>query len=59
MATSIETLIDRARTVRMTPAEQEAQRRSFAYGNAKIENDDVTRAMVDQAAERIEADRKR
>ncbi len=59
MATSIETLIDRARTVRMTPAEQEAQRRSFAYGNAKIENDDVTRTMVDQAAERIEADRKR
>ncbi len=59
MVTSIETLIDRARTVRMTPAEQEAQRRSFAYGNAKIENDNVTRAMVDQAAERIEADRKR
>ncbi len=37
----------------MTPAEIEEQRRSFAYGNANIENASVTRAMVDEAAEEL------
>ncbi len=41
----------------MSGAEKEAQRRSFAYGNAHIENDRVTREMVDRAAEKI-SDRK-
>jgi hypothetical protein len=36
----------------MTPEEQEAQRRSFAYGNAHIENERVTREMVDDAADK-------
>lgn len=36
----------------MTPAEREAQRRSFAYGNTKLSNDAVTRALVDEAADR-------
>ncbi len=56
MPTEIETLLDRARSTSMTPTEKEAQRRSFAYGNAKIENDRVTRAMIDQAAEKIASD---
>ena len=46
-------LIDAARGRTMSAAEQEAQRRSFAYGNAHIENDRVTRAMVDEAAEKL------
>lgn len=46
-------LIERARTVEMTPGEREQQRRSFAYGNVKIENSLVTRAMVDQCAEAL------
>lgn len=37
----------------MSPREQ--QRRSFAYGNTKIENPVVTREMVDMAADRIDA----
>ena len=37
----------------MSEAEKEAQRRSFAYGNAHIENERVTRAMIDEAAEKI------
>jgi hypothetical protein len=37
----------------MTPEEREAQRRSFAYGNAVIDNPNVTREMVDAAAEKI------
>jgi hypothetical protein len=43
-------LIQRAKEVRMKPEEAEAQRRSFAYGNAKAENDRVTWEMVDRAA---------
>jgi hypothetical protein len=46
-------LIDRARRVVMTDAEREAQRRSFAYGNIKIENDMVTRDMVEEEAAKL------
>ena len=44
-------LIERARGVKMTPKEQEEQRRSFAYGNTKIENDLITREMINEIAE--------
>lgn len=44
-------LIERVRSYKMSPEEREAQRRSFAYGNAKLSNPRVTREMVDQAAE--------
>jgi hypothetical protein len=53
MTQKFEKLLDRAPGTRMSGAEQEAQRRSFAYGNAHIENDRVTRAMVDEAADRL------
>lgn len=43
-------LIERARSIEMTPAEREEQRRSFAYGNANIENPAVTRDVIDKAA---------
>lgn len=43
-------LIQRAKTLRMSREQAESQRRSFAYGNAKAENDRVTREMVDRAA---------
>jgi len=46
-------LIERARAVKMTPEEREQQRRSFAYGNTKIENDLITRDMVDEQAEAL------
>ena len=45
-------IIERAKEIRMSPEDAEAQRRSFAYGNAKAENDDVTREMVDRAADK-------
>ena len=53
MSKKLHELLTRARDMRMSAAEQEAQRRSFAYGNAHIENDRVTRAMVDEAAEKM------
>lgn len=46
-------LIDKARRIRMTPADREEQRRSFAYGNASIENPSVTREVVDKAADQL------
>jgi len=53
MSDKLQKLIDASRGVEMSEAEKEAQRRSFAYGNAHIENDRVTRQMVDEAAEKI------
>ncbi len=46
----LDELIENARGHTMTPAEKEEQRRSFAYGNVAIENPNVTRAMIDNAA---------
>jgi hypothetical protein len=39
----------------MSEADKEEQRRSFAFGNAHIENERVTREMVDRAADQIKA----
>jgi len=51
MSKELEKLLEDARSVQMTPAQKEEQRRSFAYGNAKLENEFVTREMIDDAAE--------
>jgi len=48
----LQKLIDASRGKMMSDAEKEAQRRSFAYGNAHIENERVTRQMVDEAADK-------
>jgi hypothetical protein len=53
MSEHLQKLIDASRGRTMTDDEKEAQRRSFAYGNAHIENARVTREMVDKAAEKI------
>jgi len=49
-------LVEAARNRPFPEAEREAQRRSFAYGNAKIENDDVTWEMIVEADEKIKAE---
>jgi hypothetical protein len=46
-------LVERAKGIEMTPEQKEEQRRSFAYGNANIENDAVTRDVVNHAAEEL------
>jgi hypothetical protein len=51
MSNHLQMLIDAARTRSISADELQAQRRSFAYGNTKIENDRVTREMVDQQDE--------
>ena len=50
--TDTDQLIERAKKVRVSAHDAEVQRRSFAYGNSKAENDRVTREMVDRAAEK-------
>jgi hypothetical protein len=52
MSEALKQLIEKARTVTVTDAEWEEQRRSFAYGNTKIENSMITREMIDEEAER-------
>ena len=53
MKTKFEELVAQGKAAPFTPDDKEAQRRSFAYGNVKIENDQVTREMVDREAERL------
>ncbi len=53
MSEDLEKLLDMARRVQMTPEQTEEQRRSFAYGNTKIENDSITRDTIDRAAESL------
>jgi hypothetical protein len=50
MSKELDALLDVARSVQMTSEESEKQRRSFAYGNTKIENDRITKATIDMAA---------
>jgi hypothetical protein len=47
----LERLIEISRAKKMTPEEKEAQRRSFAYGNANISNANITRELIDDAAD--------
>jgi len=53
MSEELKRLIEFAKRVIMSDAEREAQRRSFAYGNIKIENDMVTREIVDEEAKKL------
>lgn len=55
MPDHLKRLIELARRVIMSDADREEQRRSFAYGNIKIENDMVTREIVDEEAEKLTA----
>jgi hypothetical protein len=53
MSRELEQLLEAARIHQFTPAEKEEHRRSFAYGNTKIENPRITRELIDQEAENL------
>lgn len=55
MSEDLETLLEKTKNTQMTREEKEEQRRSFAYGNSKIENDRITREMIDREAEALKA----
>ena len=54
---TLEDLVEEGRKVQMTEQDREAQRRSFVYGNTKIENDAITRQTVDDAARELGQER--
>lgn len=56
MNDKLKALLDAARTVQMSSADKEEQRRSFAYGNTKIENDRITRETINRQAEALKAE---
>jgi hypothetical protein len=55
MTDRLQKLLDQAKRVVPSAEEREEQRRSFAYGNTKIENPRITREMVDREADALGA----
>lgn len=47
MSRELQQLIDKSREISMTPAQEAEQRRSFAYGNTHIENERITRELIE------------
>ena len=50
---NLKQLIDLARTHKITPSEENAQIRSFTYGNTHLENAAITRAEVDTVVDSL------
>lgn len=57
MSKDLEKLLKIARKVKMTSADYEQQRRSFAYGNTNIENARITKETIDKAARLLEEEK--
>ena len=56
MPEELELLLAASREREFTPEQQEAQRRSFAFGNTHFENERITRETIDRAAEALSCD---
>jgi hypothetical protein len=52
MTDALKKLLEAAKTAKPTPEQREEQRRSFVYGNTHLENELITREMIDREAER-------
>jgi hypothetical protein len=53
MTEELQHLVESARNRPFTAEDREAQRRSFTYGNTRIENNLITREMVAEQDERF------
>lgn len=53
MESNISRLVEMAKRVQMTSEQKNEQRKSFVYGNTKIENSSVTREMVERIAKTV------
>lgn len=53
MSDEMKKLLDAARKADFSSEEMEQQRRSFAYGNTKIENSRITRELVNREADSL------
>ena len=52
---NLDKLIAAAKKIVPTAEEREEQRRSFAYGNTRIENPRITREVINEEAEALSA----
>lgn len=50
---ALKELLKKAEGVRMTPAQEQQQRVSFVYGNTHIENERITRSLVEEVDARL------
>jgi hypothetical protein len=57
MERSISRLIELAKSIRMNEQQRIEQRNSFVYGNIKLENENVTREMVENISRDFEMPR--
>ena len=48
MTKALEELLRKAQSIRMSPAQEQEQRVSFVYGNTHIENERITRSLVEE-----------
>ena len=53
MTEKLQRLIEQAKKIKMTPEQREAQRRSFVYGNTKLENDCITKQLVNKVGDQL------
>ena len=53
MLKNLNTLLEAAKTAKPDPAHMERQRRSFVFGNTALENELITREMVERQAEKL------
>ncbi|AZO20746.1 hypothetical protein EJ070_08715 [Mesorhizobium sp. M1E.F.Ca.ET.045.02.1.1] len=59
MTEALKKLIEATKTLDQSKIDKEQQRRSFAYGNTKFENERITREMIDKQAELLSKNVKR
>lgn len=55
MTKELKKLLEMAKNVEMSPKQQEEQRRSFAYGNTKIENKKITKKSMNRIADNLKS----
>ena len=48
MSDALSDLLEKARSIKMTPQQIREQRVSFVYGNTNIENGRITKKMVEE-----------
>ena len=59
MFEALKALLEAAKTAKPSAEHREQQRRSFAFGNTALENELITREMIDRQAEKLSALKRR
>ena len=48
MTKDLEALVEKTKRIEMSPKQETEQRRSFVYGNTQIENERITKELVEK-----------